>query len=176
MCFKVSRDITVMEFMNLTQDRPGVSHGEPWSEAKAYVARMLDKVGSITPRAVGEACICALKNINFSLSLAPTDFDKRKGVIDAAIEDIRSRLDTSSQKWSWDSCMNDLYFNIRSNLTVLETLVGVETLLYKRSMLISQVRKMTRNEGSLELQVAQTRSKLRESVSWHQYAEMNTLQ
>lgn len=181
MCSKVSRDITVMEFMNLTQDRPGVSHGEPWSEAKAYVARMLDKVGSITPRAVGEACARVLKNIDFNLSSAPTDFDKRKGVIDAAIEDIRSHLDSSSQKWSWDSCMNDLYFDIRSDLTVLEALVGVgeisvKTLLYDRSMLVLQVRKMTRNEGSLELQVAQTRSKLSELATRCQYAELNALQ
>ncbi|KAJ7983466.1 hypothetical protein DPEC_G00378140 [Dallia pectoralis] len=181
LCSKVSRDITVMEFVNLTKDRPGVSHGEPWSEAKAYVARMLDKVASITPRTVGDACTRALKNIDFWLSSAPTDFAKRKGVLDAAIEDIRSRLDSCLQNWSRDACLNDLHFAVRSDLTVLEALVGVgeisvKTLLYERSMLISQVRNMTRTEGSLELQVAQTRAKLRESVARSRYAEMNALQ
>lgn len=181
MCSKVSRDITVMEFINLTQDRPGVSHGEPWSEAKAYLARMLHKVASITPRVVGEACARALKNIDYNLSSAPSDFEKRKGLVDAAIQDIRSRLDSGSGTWSWDSCMNDLHFDIRSDLTVLEALVGageisVKTLLYERSMLVSQVRKMTRNQGSLELQVAHVQTELRDSVSRCRYAEMNALQ
>ncbi|TKS64981.1 hypothetical protein D9C73_027773 [Collichthys lucidus] len=183
MCTKVTKDITVMEFINLTQDRPGASYGdgEPWSEAKAYVARMLNKVHSITPRAVGEACARALKNIDFNLSSAPADFDKRKRVLEAQMEDIRAHLDRNSQKWSWDSCMNDLYFEIRSDLTVLEVLVGVgeisvKTLLYERFMLVSQVRRMTRNEGSLELQVAHARSKLRESVARYRHAEMNMLQ
>lgn len=89
------------------------------------------------------------------------------GLVQAAMENIRSHLDSNSQNWSWDSRMNDLYFDMRSDLTVLEALVGVgeisvKTLLYERSMLVLQVRKMTRNEGSLELQVAQTRSKLRD--------------
>lgn len=145
------------------------------------MARILDKVESINPRAVGEACSRSLKNIDINLSSAPTDFDKRKGVVGAAIEDIRSRLDNCSRKWSWDSYMNDLYFDIRSDLTVLEVLVGVgeisvKTLLHDRSMLVSHVRKLTRSEGSLELQVAQTRSKLRESVARCRYAEMNALQ
>lgn len=180
MSSKVSRDISVMEFVNQTQDRPGVSHGEPWSEARAYVARMLNKVISVTPGAVGEACACALKTIDLNLSSAPTNFDKRKGVIDAAIEDVRARLDASSQKWSWDSHMNDLYFDVRSDLTVLEAIVGVgelsvKTLLYERSMLVSQVRKMVRNEGSLELQVAQARSKLREATTRCQCADTNGL-
>lgn len=181
MCSKVSKDITVMEFINLTQDRPGLIHGEPWSEAKAYVARMLPKVGHITPRVVGEACARALKNIDYNLSKAPRDFDKRKGLVDASIQDIRSRLDNSSAAWSWDSCMTDLHFDIRSDLTVLEDLVGVgeisvKTLLYERSMLVSQVRKMTRNQGSLELQVGQMQSELRDSLSRCRYAEMKALQ
>lgn len=181
MCSKVSKDITVMEFINLTQDRPGLSHGEPWSEAKAYVARMLHKVGSITPRGVGEACARALKNIDYNLSTAPRDFEKRKGLVDAAIRDIRSRLDSSSATWSWDSCMTDLHFDIRCDLTVLEDLVGageisVKTLLYERSMLVSQVRKMIRNQGSLELQVGQVQSELRDSISRCRYAEMKALQ
>ncbi|KAJ8009929.1 hypothetical protein DPEC_G00069260 [Dallia pectoralis] len=143
LCSKVSRDITVMEFVNLTKDRPG--------------------------------------NIDFWLSSAPTDFAKRKGVLDAAIEDIRSRLDSCLQNWSRDACLNDLHFAVRTDLTVLVALVGVgeisvKTLLYERSMLISQVRNMTRTEGSLELQVAQTRAKLRESVARSRYAEMNALQ
>lgn len=180
MCAKVSREITVMEFMNMTQDRPGVSHGEPWSEAKAYIARILHKVSSITPRAVGDACTRALNNIAFHLSTTPTNFDKRKVVLNAEIEDIRNRLDRSSRQWSWDSCLNDLYFDIRSDLTVLEALVGVgeisvKTLLYERSVLISQVRKLTRNQGFLELQVTETRSKLRDTVTRCRYAEMNAL-
>ena len=180
MCSKVSRDITVMEFMNLTRDRPGVSHGEPWSEARAYIARMLAKVGAITPRAVGEACARALKNVDFNLSSAPKDFDKHKGAIEAELEDARSRLDTNSHKWSSDSRMTDLYLDIRSDLAVLEalTVVGelsVKTLLHERSMLVSQVRKLTRNQGSLELQAAQTRAKLRDSVARCRHAEMNAL-
>ena len=181
MCSKVSRDITVMEFMNLTQDRPGVSHGEPWAEAKAYIARMLAKVGTITPRAVGEACARALKKVDVNLSLAPKAFDKHKGVIHAELEDMRGCLDRSSHKLSWDSHMTDLYFDIRSDLAVLEALtevgeISVKTLLHERSMLVSQVRKLTRNQGSLELQVAQTRSKLRDSVARCRHAEMNALQ
>ena len=162
MSSKVSRDITVMEFVNLTQDRPGVSYGEPWSEAKAYVSRMLDKVGHVTPAAVAEACTRALKTIDRILSSAPANFEQHSGVVDTAIGDIRNCLDGSLTSWA----MNDLSFDIRSDLTVLEALVGVgnisvKTLLYERSMLVSQVRKMTRNAGSLELQVAQTRSELR---------------
>lgn len=180
MSSKVSRDITVLEFVNVTQDRPGVSDGEPWSEAKAYVARILDKVGSITPHAVGEACAHALKKIDCNLSTTPTDFEKRKGVVIAAIEDIRDRLDKSSQIWNWDLYMNDLYFNTRSDLAVLESLVAVgeisvKTLLYERSILVSQVRRLTRNEGDLELQVTQTRAELRESMVRRRYAEMNAL-
>lgn len=48
-CLKVFKDITVMEFVGL-KDRPGMTNGEPWSEGKAYVARILDKVGPIVPR------------------------------------------------------------------------------------------------------------------------------
>jgi hypothetical protein len=142
---------------------------------------MLHKVGSITPRGVGEACARALKNIDYNLSTAPRDFEKRKGLVDAAIRDIRSRLDSSSATWSWDSCMTDLHFDIRCDLTVLEDLVGageisVKTLLYERSMLVSQVRKMIRNQGSLELQVGQVQSELRDSISRCRYAEMKALQ
>lgn len=80
MCTKVSKDITVMEFVSLTRDRPGMSYGdgEPWSEARAFVARMPDKVDSVTPRAIGEACVRTLKNIDFNLLSAPADFAKRK--------------------------------------------------------------------------------------------------
>lgn len=177
---KVSGDITVMEFITLTCDRPGLSHGEPWSEAKAYVARMLHKVGYVTPRVVGKACADALKIININLSSAPTDFDKRKGVINAAIEDIRNQLDCTLQKCTWDAHMTDLYFEIRSDLTVLEALVGVgemsvKTLLYERSMLVSQVRKLTMNEGCLQLQVDQTQSQLRDSMTQCRLSELKPL-
>ena len=176
----VSGDITVMEFITLTCDRPGLTHGEPWSEAKAYVARMLHKVGCVTPRLVGKACADALKIINTHLSSAPTDFDKRKRVVNTAIEDIRNRLDSTSQKWTWDAYMTDLYFDIRSDLTVLEALVGVgemsvKTLLYERSMLVSQVRKLMMNEGCLQLQVGQTQSQLRDSITQCRLAELKTL-
>ena len=180
MCSKVSKEITVMEFLSFTNDRPGISYEYPWSEARAYVTRIIEKVASVTPRAVGEACAHALKNIDFYLSLAPRDFERHKDVVDVAIDKIRSRLDSNSQKWSWDSCMNDLYFDIRNDLTMLESLVGVgelsvKTLLYERAMLVSQVRKMAMNHGSLELQMAQTRSKLRESMSRCHEAEAKAL-
>lgn len=62
--------------------------------------------------------------------------------------------------------MTDLYFDIRSDLTVLEALVGageisVKTLVYEKVMLIAQLRKVIRNEGALELQVSHIHSELR---------------
>lgn len=180
MCCKVSKEITVMEFLNFTEDRPGISHEYPWCEARAYVARILGKVASVTPRAVGEACARGLKNIDFYLSAAPKDFERHKDVVNVAMDDVRARLDSNSQTWSWDSRMNDLYFDIRSDLTTLECLIGVgeisvKTLLHERAMLVSQVRKMTTDHGSLELQMAQTRSKLRETMSRCHRAEAEAL-
>lgn len=163
---KVSRDITVMELVNLTQDRPGVNKEEPLSEAKAYVARMLNKVSSLSPRSVGDACAQVLKNIDYKLS--DTAKHSHKDLVEAAIRDIRDRLDRESQKWSWDSHMNDLYFDIRCDLTVLDTLVGigsvsVKTLLHERFLLVSQLRKLNRKQGSIESELIQIRSRLRES-------------
>ena len=76
--------------------------------------------------------------------------------------------------------MTDLYFEIRSDLTVLEALVGVgemsvKTLLYERSMLVSQVRKLTMNEGCLQLQVDQTQSQLRDSMTQCRLSELKPL-
>lgn len=34
MCRRVSGNVTVLEFVQLTEDRPGVMRGEPWSEAR----------------------------------------------------------------------------------------------------------------------------------------------
>lgn len=177
MCSKVTRDITVLEFVNMTHDRPGVSHGEPWSEAKAYLARMIDKMGSITPRSVSEACTRALKSIQTHLSYAPTDFTKRKAFIQAWVDEVRDHLDSSARNWSWDSNMNDIYLDIRSDLTIVDTLVGlgeisVKTLLQERSMLISQLRKHTRNQGTLELQLTHIGSKLRDTKTLQLYPEM----
>lgn len=172
MCSKVSGDLTVMEFVTMTNDRPGVSHGEPWSEAKGYLARITDKVGSITPRTVSEACARALESIRMHLSYAPTDFTKRKMFIQACVEEVRDHLDSNAREWSWDSHMNDVYLDVRCDLTILDTLVGlgeisVKTLLQERSMLTSQLRKFIRNQGALELQVQQLGSRLTKSLRLH---------
>lgn len=121
-----------------------VCHGEPWSEAKAYLARIIDKVGSIMPRSVSEACTRALESIRTHLSYAPTDFAKHKVFIQSWVDEVRDHLDSNARDWSWDSHMNDIYLDVRSDLTVLDTLVGVgeisvKTLLQERSMLISQL-------------------------------------
>lgn len=90
---KVSKDIIVMEFMNMTIDRPGANHSdEPWSDAKAFVTCIVDKLGSITPRTVGEACVHALKTVSLHLSQASKHFAKHKSLVDIAIEDVRVRL------------------------------------------------------------------------------------
>lgn len=78
---------------------------------------------------------------------------------------------------SWDSHMNDIYLDVRSDLTVLDTLVGVgeisvKTLLQERSMLISQLRKLMRNQGALEWQLSQIGSKLRDTKNLQLYPEM----
>lgn len=159
MCAKISKDVSAMEFVELTRDRPGVSHDEPWGEANAYVARMLTKVASLVPRCVGEACARSLRTLSANISHAPQDFESRNRLLSNSLGDVRERLDDAgSKKWSWDSNMNDLYFDIRSDLAVLESLIGVgeisvKSLLYERSLLISQLRKLVRNEGASELRL-----------------------
>ncbi|AWP09147.1 Hypothetical protein SMAX5B_016609 [Scophthalmus maximus] len=169
-----------MEFMERTRDRPGVSNGEPWSEAKAYVARMLAKVDLLVPRSVGEACARVLRTLNANLSHVPVNFEDRKRLFFGSVEDVRDRLDAaSSRMWSWDSSMDDLYYDLRSDLAVLETLIGVgeisvKSLLYDRSVLVS-LRKITRNESTLELRLTQMRSKLAESNALRRRADANSL-
>ncbi|KAK2814513.1 hypothetical protein Q5P01_000312 [Channa striata] len=88
MCTKITRDISAMEFAERTRDRPGVSHGEPWSEARAYVARMLAKADSLTPRSVGDACARALRSIDANLSHVPANFESRKRLLSGSIEGV----------------------------------------------------------------------------------------
>ncbi|KAK2813473.1 hypothetical protein Q5P01_000842 [Channa striata] len=143
MCTKITRDISAMEFAERTRDRPGVSHGEPWSEARAYA---------------------------------------RKRLLSGSIEDVRDRLDAASSRlWSWDSGMNDLYFDLRSDLAILETLIGVgeisvKSLLYDRSVLVSQLRKIILNENTLELRLSHARSKLAESDVFRRRAEAKSVE
>lgn len=182
MCTKITRDISAMEFAERTRDRPGVSHGEPWSEARAYVARMLAKADSLTPRSVGDACARALRSIDANLSHVPANFESRKRLLSGSIEDVRDRLDAASSRlWSWDSGMNDLYFDLRSDLAILETLIGVgeisvKSLLYDRSVLVSQLRKIILNENTLELRLSHARSKLAESDVFRRRAEAKSVE
>lgn len=181
MCAKISKNnITVLEFVNLTQERPGIVQDEPWSEAKAYIARMLNRLECITPRDIGEACTQSLREIHLKLSYAPKDFFKFNQAVDAAVEDIRTRLDDGSRKCCWDAHMVDLYCEIRSDLTVLEALVGVgeisvKSLLQDRCILVSQIRKMTMNQGALELQIAQKCTQMKESTTSNRNLEVNLL-
>lgn len=168
MCAKMTRDITALEFVERTQDRPGVTYGEPWSEARAYLARMISKAAALAPRSVGEACVCDLKRVNaFLVRIAPVAFERDKRRILALVEGVRVRLDeASSDLWSWDSHSTDAYLDLRSDLTLLESLIGigeisVKSLLHDRSVLVSQLRKLTRNENTLELSLARARSRSR---------------
>ncbi|KAF0043666.1 hypothetical protein F2P81_005003 [Scophthalmus maximus] len=142
---------------------------------------MLAKVDSLVPRSMGEACARALRTLNANLSHVPVNFEDRKRLLFGSVEDVRDRLDAaSSRMWSWDSSMNDLYYDLRSDLAVLETLISVgeisvKSLLYDRSVLVSQLRKITRNESTLELRLTQTRSKLAESNALRRRADANSL-
>lgn len=166
MVTKVSKDVTVLEFVHLTQDRPGVAHGEPWSEARAYVSRMVPKVTRLMPGSLGLHCVKMLENVDYKLTCI--DNPTRKEDLEYDIASIRDRLDGDSKLWGWDSHMTDLYLEIRSDLTILETLIGVgrlsiKTLLHERFILVSQLRGIVRTKGSLELTLAKTTSKLRDS-------------
>lgn len=170
MCSKISRDLTPLEFVELTRDRPGVSHGEPWSEARGYVGRMLVKAASLVPRSVADDCVRTLKKLDLELSRAKPRYSE---IPDRAlvghVGSVRDFLDEAgSGVWSWDSRMNDAYFDIRSDLAVLESLIGigdisVKSLLYERSLLVSQLRKLVRNEGSLELRLSKALGELAEA-------------
>nr|BBA49239.1 hypothetical protein [Oryzias latipes] len=170
MCAKISRDVTPLEFVEIVRDRPGVSHGEPWSEARAYVGRLLVKASSLVPRRVGDECARTLRMLDLELSRArPQSSEGRDRVLIGHVENVRERLDEAgSGMWSWDFHSNDAYFDIRSDLAVLESLIGigdisVKSLLYERSLLISQLRKVVRNEGSLELSLSRARGELAEA-------------
>lgn len=168
MCSKVSSEITLMEFVDMTVERPGVTGGEPWSEARAYVCRVSAKVNTIIPSTVGQACVRALTNLDSLLGMVPPQkIEKHKTLMSSEIDFVRNTLDQSSGEWSWDFSMSDLYFDIRSDLAVLEALVdvgcvSVKTLLQERAMLVSKIRIMNRTQGFLELKLSNERSKLKE--------------
>lgn len=167
MCTKVSKDITVMELVSYTEGRPGVTHGEPWCEARAYIHRMVSRSRRLTPRLVADYCSDKLKDLECKLSRVPRDLSVHKEDVESVIDNVRERLDQESKRWTSDSHMSDLYLDIRSDLTVLHTLVGVgglsvKTLLHERHLLVSQLRKLVRNQGSIELQLRDSRAQLRE--------------
>lgn len=73
MCTKVSRDITVMELLNCTEGRPGVAHGEPWCEARAYIRRVQERSRGLVPRSLADYCVDTLKDLDVKLTRVPRD-------------------------------------------------------------------------------------------------------
>lgn len=153
MCTKVSRDITVMELLNYTEDRPGVGHGEPWCEARAYIRRIQDRSKGLVPRSLADYCIDILKDLDDKLTRVPRDPSICKEGGGLLLEKLQQRLDLEAKRCSSDSHMTDLFLDIRSDLTVLHTLIGVgvlsaKTLLHERHLLVCQMRRLFRTRGS----------------------------
>lgn len=165
MCNRVSDNLTVLDFIELTEDRPGVRRGAPLSEAVAYASRIQANVNKLLPDDVSQQCVASLSTLKHKLSR----YDRRDSVLSSTresmteIADVRDVLDARSPGWGWDAHMTELYMDVRSDLTVLETLVGVgrlsvATLLHDRSMLISRLRKLNRDLGSAELALREVKS------------------
>lgn len=114
------------------------------------------------PDDVSYKCAASLKALKRRLSRCDC-CDSFLGESATEIEDVRSALDARAPRWGWETRMTELYMNVRSDLAVLETLVGVgqlsvTTLLHNRSMLVSRLRKLIRDLGSAELAVRKTKS------------------
>ncbi|MEQ2190072.1 hypothetical protein GOODEAATRI_031891, partial [Goodea atripinnis] len=76
MCSKVTSKITLVEFTNFMLERSGVTGGEPWSEARAYVSRLSEKVSCLISRAVGQSCEHLLTNIDLCVTIAKVSQSK----------------------------------------------------------------------------------------------------
>lgn len=155
MCAKVSKDITVMELLNYTEGRPGVEHGEPWCEARAYIRRIIDRSKRLAPRSVADYCAEKLNALNLKLTRVPRDQGVHKEDLEVLLEDMRQRLDLDAKQCASDSHMSDLYLDVRSDLAVLDTLVGVgslsaKTLLHERHLLVCQIRKLVKTQGCVQ--------------------------
>lgn len=152
MCAKVSRDITVMELLTCTEGRPGVAHGEPWCEARAYVRRVQERSRGLAPRSLADYCVDKLKDLDAKLTRVPRDPGVCREDAELLLETLRQRLDLEADRCASDSHMTDLFLDIWSNLTVLHTLIGVgvlsaKTLLHERHLLVCQIRKLCRTQG-----------------------------
>lgn len=152
MCAKISRDITVMEFVTLTGNRPGATHGEPWCEARAYIQRVKFRLRGLAPRTLADSCSDKLNDLDDILTRVPRDPTVSKGAASLLVETLRHKLDLESERCASDSHMTDLILDIRSDLTILDTLVGIgalsaKTLLHERHLLVCQLRKLHRTQG-----------------------------
>ncbi|KAL4006905.1 insulin expression enhancer protein ISL-2 [Sarotherodon galilaeus] len=155
MCAKVSKDITVMELLNYTEGRPGVEHGEPWCEARAYIRRIIVRSKRLAPRSVADYCAEKLNALNLKLARVPRDPGVHKEDLEVLLERMRQRLDLDARQCASDSHMSDLYLDVRSDLAVLDTLVGVgslsaKTLLHERHLLVCQIRKLVKTQGCVQ--------------------------
>lgn len=139
MCAKVSKDITVMELLNYTEGRPGVEHGEPWCEARAYIRRIIDRSKHLAPRSVADYCAEKLNALNLKLARVPRDQGVHKEDLEVLLEHMRQRLDLDAKRCASDSHM----------------LVGVgslsaKTLLHERHLLVCQIRKLVKTQGCVQ--------------------------
>ncbi|KAK7878297.1 hypothetical protein WMY93_031116 [Mugilogobius chulae] len=170
MCSRMTGGVTLYELVELTRERPGVTHGEPWSEAKAYVNRMRTKMRALVQGGEREALLEALGDVESTLLTVPHDFERRKTKFDRAMEAFRGLLDNVVGDCSTDAQTSNLYLDVRADLIVVNALVGVgeisiKTLLHERNVLVARVKTLTRNQGSLELKVAQKQRKLIDSIN-----------
>lgn len=165
MCARVAGELTVLEFIDLTADRPGVSEDEaPWSEALAYIARTEAKLRGLGPADVRDECLCRLSALKRTLSYCnaqKTGFGNDDRAIE--IDEVRDILDAQSKRWCWDAHMTELYMDVRGDLTILATLVGmgrlaVTTLVHEREVLVSRLRRLTKDLGSAELALREAKS------------------
>lgn len=166
MCTRVTGELTVLEFISLTEDRPGVREAEgPWSEALAYIARMEAKLCGLGPEGVRDECLLRLGVLKRKLShcnAQKTGFGNDTRAVE--IDEVRDILDAHSKTWCWDDHMNELYMDVRCDLTVLATLVGVgrlavTTLVHEREVLVSRLRRLTKDLGSAELALRESKSR-----------------
>lgn len=177
MCSRVVGDLTTLDFIELTGLRPGVSDGEPWSEAIAYICRIEEKLRGLSPDDMSHECsqrLCKLKRRLSHCTILKSDVSFSKKPITVheparEIEEVRDILDTHSSRWCWDVHMTELYMDIRSDLTILATLIDVgrmaiTTLLHDRSVLVSRLRSVTRDLSSAELALREIKSQRNSSV------------
>lgn len=134
---------------------------------RSEVSRIVQKIQKLNPQDVSAQCLNILTDIDSTLMHTIT----KTGSVDAcATEDhvtsLLEVLDAQFEKWGWDMYMSKLYLEIRSDLTVLEMLVGIgqlsiKTLLYERQVLVSELRKANRNHGFFKSELTRTNAQLK---------------